>query len=127
MLNVIASIVCYDVWFYISHLALHSKYLWKYHAEHHVNENPVFTDTYVSHALEGPFQGAGMFFPLLFLSYSWWEVLAALAFVNIRGVIRHEHRLTHIFGDHHIVHHKHPKYNYGEYWLDWIFGTLKVR
>jgi hypothetical protein len=25
------------------------------------------------------------------------------------------------------VHHKHPKYNYGEYWLDWMFGTLKVQ
>ncbi len=25
-----------------------------------------------------------------------------------------------------LLHHKHPKYNFGEYWIDSIFGTLYV-
>ena len=127
MFNIIASILSYDVWFYFSHLALHTKYLWPYHAEHHSKEEPIFTDTYVSHALEGPFQGMGLFFPLAFLEYSYLDIALALLFVNIRGMIRHDHRLTFLFGDHHIIHHRDPRYNFGEYWLDWAVGTLKVQ
>jgi sterol desaturase/sphingolipid hydroxylase (fatty acid hydroxylase superfamily) len=43
-------IISYDIWFYISHLILHTKYLYKYHKEHHKNKTKlIFTDTYISH------------------------------------------------------------------------------
>ena len=35
----------------------------------------------------------------------------------------HDKRCVFLVGDHHLIHHKYLKYNYGEYWLDYIFGT----
>jgi lathosterol oxidase len=73
--SIIISILSYDIWFYISHVLLHTKFLYKYHKEHHVNTKPRFLDTYVGHILEGPFQGIGMFVPYLFQNYLYFFIL----------------------------------------------------
>jgi len=38
-------------------------------------------------------------------------------------MLRHDNRFIWLIGNHHILHHKHPKYNFGEYWLDKLFQT----
>ena len=82
-----------------------------------------YYDTYVGHWLESIIQSLGLFFPLLWiqLSFDFW---CALLFVNIRGMMRHDSRMVWLIGNHHILHHQHPMYNFGEYWLDKLCGTL---
>ena len=48
----------------------------------------------------------------------------SLYFCSIRGFMRHDNRCIWLIGNHHILHHKYPNYNYGEYWIDSICGTL---
>jgi sterol desaturase/sphingolipid hydroxylase (fatty acid hydroxylase superfamily) len=125
MFNIFLSIIGYDIWFYISHLILHTEYFYIYHKEHHKNKtNLVFIDTYVGHVLEGPFQGIGMFIPYLYYKYTIYEFIITLILVNIRGMLRHDHRCVWIIGNHHLLHHKYPNYNYGEYWIDYMCDTL---
>lgn len=120
--HILFIILGYDIWFYISHIILH-KYLYKIHSEHHTIINPVFTDTYVGHWFEGPFQGLGVFIPYLFINFNLYSFIFAIILINIRGMMRHDTRTDNIIGNHHLLHHKYPKYNYGEYWIDWLFGT----
>jgi len=123
MINIIASVISYDIWFYISHIILH-RYLYKYHKEHHYKIVPNFLDTYVGHQLEGPFQGVGMFVPFVVLNYTMYDVFLVLLILNVRGMMRHDERFIFLIGNHHLLHHKYPNYNYGEYWIDWLCGTL---
>lgn len=123
MINIIASVISYDIWFYISHIILH-RYLYKYHKEHHYKIVPNFLDTYVGHRLEGPFQGVGMFVPFVVLNYTMYDVFLILLILNVRGMMRHDERFIFLIGNHHLLHHKYPNYNYGEYWIDWLCGTL---
>jgi sterol desaturase/sphingolipid hydroxylase (fatty acid hydroxylase superfamily) len=44
--------------------------------------------------------------------------------LNIRGMMRHDKRGTWLVGNHHLLHHQYPRYNYGEVWLDYLGGTL---
>ena len=38
-------------------------------------------------------------------------------------MLRHDKRFIWLIGNHHILHHKYPRYNFGEYWLDKLFRT----
>jgi sterol desaturase/sphingolipid hydroxylase (fatty acid hydroxylase superfamily) len=125
MLFVVAAIFCYDIWFYSSHVLLH-KYLYVYHAEHHKYIVPTFRDTYKGHLFEGPFQSLGVFVPCLLHSYTVVEIIVVVLFLNARGMMRHDQRFSFITGDHHLMHHLHPKYNYGEKWIDYLLGTNLV-
>jgi lathosterol oxidase len=123
MLVFLLHILGYDIWFYISHILLHTKLLWKYHKKHHEIIHPKFTDTYTGHVLEGPFQSLGFLLPLLFFEFSLVEFITAYIFVNIRGMMRHDDRTVWLIGNHHLLHHQYFNTNYGEYWLDTLFGT----
>jgi len=123
MINICASILSYDIWFYISHLLLHHRLLYKYHKEHHYNLNPIYSDTYVGHVLETPFQGIGMFFSFLVFKYSLYDIFFILFLLNVRGLMRHDKRFIFLIGNHHLLHHKYSNCNFGEYWIDSIFGT----
>jgi sterol desaturase/sphingolipid hydroxylase (fatty acid hydroxylase superfamily) len=37
--------------------------------------------------------------------------------------MRHDNRFSWITGNHHLLHHKYINYNFGEYWIDRLFGT----
>jgi sterol desaturase/sphingolipid hydroxylase (fatty acid hydroxylase superfamily) len=126
MIHLVLSVISYDIWFYISHVLLHT-YLYKFHKIHHLQEELRWPDTYVAHWMEGPFQGVGMFFPYLLCKYTWLDTFAILAFLNIRGMMRHDGRFIWIVGNHHLLHHKHQGYNYGNYWIDALFGTQYPR
>ena len=126
MIVILLSILSYDVWFYISHIMLHKRQLYKYHKEHHVARKITFLDAYTGHFLEGPFQGLGAIIPFAVCQYSLYDVLAVLSFLNIRGMMRHDERFVFLIGNHHLLHHKYPNYNFGEYWIDSLCGTLIV-
>lgn len=123
MLNIVISIIAYDIWFYISHLLLHSKYLYKYHKEHHTKIVPTFLDTYVAHPFESPFQGIGMFFPYAVINYTAYETIVILVLLNIRGTLQHDERGAFLVGNHHLIHHRYQNCNYGQYWIDALMST----
>ena len=123
MLVLILHILGYDIWFYISHILLHSRLLWKYHKVHHEIIHPKFTDTYKGHWIEGPFQSLGFLLPIAFYDFHLLSFILALLFVNIRGLMRHDDRTVWLIGNHHLLHHKFFNYNFGEYWLDNLFNT----
>jgi lathosterol oxidase len=116
-------IIGYDIWFYISHLLLHTRLGWRFHKKHHEIIHPRFMDTYTGHPLEGPFQSLGYLLPLAFYSFHAPAAIAAFLFVNVRGLARHDDRTIWLIGNHHLLHHQYPRTNFGEYWLDWLFGT----
>ena len=116
-------VIGYDIWFYISHLLLHTRLGWRFHKTHHEVTHPRFTDTYTGHPLEGPFQSLGFLFPLAFYSLHYPAAAAALLFVNARGLARHDDRTIWLIGNHHLLHHEDPRTNFGEYWLDRLCGT----
>ena len=124
MLTVLASIFFYDIWFYYSHILLHMRQLYPYHKIHHQNKRPRFLDTYVGHSLESPFQSLGALVPFFFMSYTFSDIVTILAFLNIRGMMRHDDRMIFLIGNHHYLHHLYPNYNFGEYWIDSLCGTL---
>jgi lathosterol oxidase len=125
MFNILLSILSYDLWFYISHVLLHTPYLYKYHKLHHSKTEPEFLDTYLGDSFESIFQGVGTFIPFIVYKYSIVDIIIILSFLNIRGMLRHDKRGMWIVGNHHLLHHKYPQYNYGEYWIDYLCGTLK--
>ena len=122
MLNILASLLCYDLWFYASHIWLH-KYFWNIHSVHHGPnaDTLVWTDAYVSHPVEDALQGMGMFFPYAVFNYTVLDTGIILLILNLRGMARHDHRVA---WPHHLLHHKYMNYNYGEYWIDCACGTL---
>lgn len=121
MLQIFLHIVSYDIWFYFSHLLLH-KYLWWIHRIHHEKREPIWIDTYHGHWFESVFQSLGFFLPLIFLNVSTSSGIA-LVYINIRAMLHHDRRGSWIVGDYHLIHHKHPTINYGQPYLDFLFGT----
>jgi len=80
-------------------------------------------DTYLGHPVEDVIQGAGMFLPCLFYKYTIMDLAIAFVLLNIRGLMRHDERFVWLIGNHHLLHHKYPKYNFGTYWIDALFCT----
>jgi lathosterol oxidase len=116
-------IVSYDIWFYMSHLALHHPILWQFHKLHHTKSDPVFYEAYVGHPVEHVFQTLGLFFPLFFTLHV-PSLATAFVFVNIRGLLQHDKRCIWLIGNHHLLHHKYYVCNYGQYWIDFCMGTI---
>jgi sterol desaturase/sphingolipid hydroxylase (fatty acid hydroxylase superfamily) len=123
ILQVAVHILFYDLWFYASHLLLHTRFLYPIHSIHHQKAIPTFLDTYHGHWIEAPFQSLGYLTPLFWFPTFSWAVPISLVLVNARGMLRHDSRTTWIDGGHHMIHHKYPTYNYGEPWLDALFST----
>jgi lathosterol oxidase len=120
---ILLSLLSYDIWFYISHIILHSKIMYKYHSIHHSKTSPTYIDTYIGHPIEDIIQGVGMFLPCAFYKYTIMNLVIAFVLLNIRGLMRHDERFVWLIGNHHLLHHKYPKYNFGTYWIDTLFST----
>jgi len=119
-------VISYDIWFYISHIILHKNIAYRLiRKQHHSTDYRTlrYSDTYIGHFIESPFQGLGFLFPLLFIKFDIYAFLLALIIVNVRGMLRHDNKCIWLIGNHHILHHKYPQYNFGEFWIDWLFGT----
>ena len=119
-------ILSYDVWFYLSHLLLHTKYgyAWIHKHHHAVNYKTMgYKDTYAGHVLESPLQGMGILFPLGFIEFEYVPFLWALLFLNVRGMMRHDPRFACLVGNHHLLHHQFPNCNFGEFWIDYLMKS----
>lgn len=126
IIHLFCFVVSYDIWFYFSHILLHNIHLYKLiHKYHHQKDYSIlqFTDNYVGHILEGPFQGVGILVPFVFMDANMYAFVSAIILINMRGMMRHDNRFIPLIGNHHILHHKYPRYNFGEYWLDKLFMT----
>lgn len=123
ILQIAAHILFYDLWFYASHILLHTRLLYPIHSIHHQNAIPTFLDTYHGHWFESPFQGIGFCVPFLWFPVVSWATPVSLILLNIRGMLRHDMRTTWIDDGHHMNHHLYSNCNYGEPWLDALFGT----
>jgi len=117
-------IISYDIWFYLSHIILHDKSLYKFHKLHHVAVKPIWLDTMKASTVENVFQAIGIFLPLLYYQSITTDFAYANVAVIIRGLMRHDDRCTFLIGNHHLLHHKYPSYNFGEYWIDAACGTM---
>jgi sterol desaturase/sphingolipid hydroxylase (fatty acid hydroxylase superfamily) len=90
-------------------------------------------DTYYGHSFESIFQSLGFLVPPIFQlmngsGFDWYPLIIALVLVNVRGMLRHDSRFSYLnFVNHHLDHHIYQKTNYGEEWLDKMFGTLRVK
>jgi sterol desaturase/sphingolipid hydroxylase (fatty acid hydroxylase superfamily) len=118
-------LLCYDLWYYFIHRLMHSRYFYFIHKVHHKKRNPEYYDYYTIHILELPLQSVGIICPVYFYKLNVAQLICALLFINLRGIMEHDARCA-FLSDHHLTHHKIVKYNYGEYWLDYLFGTLYV-
>jgi sterol desaturase/sphingolipid hydroxylase (fatty acid hydroxylase superfamily) len=117
-------ILSYDIWFYVSHLLLHTKYLYWIHKIHHEKKYPTFLDTYHDHWIESPIQGFGFVIPMMFMETDLLQSGLALVVINARGILQHDKRGSWLVGNHHLLHHEYGHGNYGTYWIDYCCGTL---
>ena len=124
MFPIFIFILSYDLWFYISHLMLHHKSLYKYHKEHHIAVYPTWSDTQKGSTFESVFQTVGTLIPLLYYQSLTADFVYANMIIGMRALMRHDDRCTFLIGNHHLLHHKYPSYNFGEYWLDRLCGTM---
>lgn len=123
MLLFFLHILSYDLWFYMTHLMLHTELLYWIHKRHHEKADPMFLDTYHDHILETPIQASGFFIPFMFLEIDPIQSTCALVLINARGMLMHDPRGTFITGDHHLIHHKLSNCNFGQYWIDYLMNT----
>lgn len=123
MLLFLLHILGYDIWFYISHRLLHTKYFWWIHKIHHEKRYPTIWDTNYAHWSEGFIQSAGILLPLL-IEINWIQFVMACIFTNIRGYARHDAKYIWLVGNHHLLHHEFGNLNYGDYYMDYLFRTL---
>ena len=115
----------YDLWVYFAHIQLH-KNMYVIHRVHHINKYAYlqYFHSHYAHIYDNTIQCVGVFIPLLVIRLHILNLIAVLCVINIRGLMKHDHRFSRLLGNHHLLHHKYPNYNFGEYWIDNMFGTL---
>jgi sterol desaturase/sphingolipid hydroxylase (fatty acid hydroxylase superfamily) len=118
-------VLCYDVWFYTIHIVLHNRHFYVIHKLHHAKpyDQLIYTDANVGHYLENLVEPLGIFAPFFVVECSLMAFICAIIFTHIRGHMRHDNRCSWLVGNHHLLHHKYRRYNYGEYWIDTLCGT----
>ena len=124
LLSMLFHFVSYDMWFYFSHIVLH-KHFTELHNIHHKApyDKLKWYNTTDGHILEHIIQPLGLFITFLFyIDIQSCCIVGVI--ISIRGYMRHDDRFSFIVGNHHLIHHQHPKYNFSEYYIDYLFGTL---
>lgn len=116
-------ILYYDFCYYFLHRLLHTRFLYPIHKFHHKKLKIDYYDYYSVHILEIPLTSLGLLLAVYLHNLYTYQLLCSIIFINIRGVMIHDNRFIFIVGEHHLIHHKYIKCNYGEIWLDYIFGT----
>lgn len=116
-------VLCYDVWFYVVHRAMHVPAVYnRIHYQHHAHRHPTWQHTFTAHAIENAGSGLGVFAPLAWFPYSASALATAWVFCFVRGVARHDKRLP--WSAHHLKHHITPTCNFSAAYVDYMFGTI---
>ena len=123
MFIILFHILCYDIWYYFAHILLHKRNMYWIHKKHHFNKELTFLDAYELHWLETPLSGVGIAVSYIGTNYTTYELLWALVILNIRNMLKHDPNTVWLVGNHHLLHHKYPNYNFGEYWIDSLCNT----
>ena len=118
-------VVYYDFFYYFMHRLLHTRMFYPIHQIHHRRIEPVYYDFYNVHILETPLTSLGLILAIYLHKLYIYRLMCAIIFINVRGVMSHDKKYISFVGGHHLQHHRHFKCNYGEYWLDYLFGTLR--
>jgi sterol desaturase/sphingolipid hydroxylase (fatty acid hydroxylase superfamily) len=127
MKELVLYVVYYDFFYYFMHRLLHTGMFYQIHKIHHYRIEPEYKDFYKVHILETPLTSIGLIFAVYLYKLYIYQLLCAIIFINVRGVMSHDKKFISLVGDHHLQHHKFFKCNYGEYWMDYLFGTLHTR
>jgi len=125
MINILSNIILYDLLYYYIHIILHNQQIYFIHKIHHNTLYNKLTYKSANNAnhVEHIIQYVGILIPTIAFKFTMSELFVCFLFIYIRSLLKHEQKFSYIIGNHHILHHKYPKYNFGEYWLDNIFGT----
>lgn len=113
-------IYCYDVWFYLSRVLMHN-FTFHFHNYHPCINYYSYKYQYYYQIM--CIQCLGFIVPLIYIDQQPIHVLLSILIISLRGRLRQNERFVWLMGNHYILHHKYPKYNFGEYWLDRGFGT----
>ena len=126
MFVIFLHIMFYDVWFYLSHIALHNSQIYYIHKKHHnkLYKSLTFKDGNEGHLVEHLIQKMGLFIPCFIYTFQLNSLLLSILVIEVRSLMRHDYRCCFLIGNHHLLHHKYPKCNFGEYWIDKICGTM---
>ena len=125
MYDIFYYLFSYDIFFYVSHILLHTKDFYYIHKTHHETKYEELTYLHAGKGdiLENIIQYSSLSIPLIIIKFDLFQFLIAFTLIQIRGLMRHDHNYVWLIGNHHLLHHKNRRYNYGEYWLDTLFGT----
>ena len=123
MFIILFHILCYDLWYYFAHTLIHKRNFYWIHKKHHFNKELTFLDAYEAHIIETPLESVGIVFSYVITNYTTYEFLWACVLLNLRTMLKHDPRGSWLVGNHHLLHHKYPNYNFGEYWIDSLCNT----
>ena len=111
-----------EIFFTVSHRLFHTKYLYRYHKQHHLN-NPSYTTSSFDAAVPEFLIGniATAIIPIYIIPGTFIMQVIYIIFVVYNVV------LSHCQEGAHTIHHKTHNYNYGQglYLLDRMFGTYR--
>jgi len=103
---------------------MHTKYLYPIHKIHHSSYKTKYIDFFKVEYLEYPLSSIGLYIAMYLYGIYIYQLLFALSIIIIRGSMEHDERFVWIIGNHHLQHHAYIYCNYGEYWVDYVFGTI---
>ena len=116
-------IISYDIWFYITHRAFHTRLLYSYHKKHHEKRYHTWNDTFYADNLENVVMGLGIFLGIPLIGFHIFDFCIASLYTCLRGYMRHDIKYIDIVGSHHLQHHLTPNYNFSSKWIDKLFNT----
>jgi len=82
-----------------------------------------YSDAHKEHWVESFAKPVGLLIPCVFGQASAASLTTSAVFVYVRSMMHHDYRFVWLTGQHHLLHHRFPKYNFGEEWVDFLFGT----
>jgi sterol desaturase/sphingolipid hydroxylase (fatty acid hydroxylase superfamily) len=123
VLDIYLTYILSQIAFYWFHRLFHLAQIYKYHKKHHEIKIPVGMAAIYTHWLDfyGNIISIGItpvligMNPLILYIWIFFSIFnTILAHSNIKYISQHD------------IHHKYFKYNYGAYWLDKLYHTLKI-
>lgn len=126
ILLIVPYILLTDATFYFTHRIFHTKYLYYFHKQHHIWNNPISVSVFDAHPVEHLCINVFSvvlplyIFPVSLVQQSFWIMLATIN--GIRSHVINNNKITP-----HILHHKTRRVNYGSgfHIVDRLFGTYK--